>query len=88
MTAGSTNQTGTGANSADPVTQKYPGVPYGPWDFNSRCEIQGSDYQNNANAIRNCYLVGLNDLNQVIMLEIKYINLKITNFPHFRIKIM
>uniref|UniRef100_A0A914W7E2 Alpha-amylase n=1 Tax=Plectus sambesii TaxID=2011161 RepID=A0A914W7E2_9BILA len=47
--------------------ESFPGVPYGSGDTNdARChhDIDGSDYQNNANNVRECRLVGLLDLNQ------------------------
>lgn len=65
MTGGQVNQTGTGGSPSDPVNQKYPTVPYGPSDFNPVCSINGDDYHKNADRVRNCQLVGLNDLNQV-----------------------
>ena len=41
--------------------QSYPSVPFGSNDFHQPyCEIY--DY-NNPDEVRNCYLVGLNDLN-------------------------
>ena len=45
-----------------PYLQSYPAVPYGTNDFHKpKCEIY--DY-NNPEEVRNCYLVGLNDLDQ------------------------
>jgi alpha-amylase len=41
--------------------KQWPGVPFGPNDFNPRCDIY--DY-NNIYEVRNCWLVGLADLNQ------------------------
>lgn len=53
--------TGTGGSSANNVAMQWPGVPYGPGDFNPRCTIYTymDRYQ-----VRNCWLVGLADLNQ------------------------
>lgn len=51
--------TGTNGNSADINAKTWPGVPYGPNDFNPRCDI--NDY-NNRDQVRNCWLVGLADL--------------------------
>lgn len=54
--------TGTGGSTADPGAREFPAVPYGPNDFNQpRCEINN---WNNVDEIRNCNLVGLEDLNQ------------------------
>ncbi|KAI6187918.1 Glycosyl hydrolase and Alpha-amylase domain containing protein [Aphelenchoides besseyi] len=47
--------------------EQFPGVPYGPGDFNDpRCDhdIEGSDYQNNAWDVKTCRLSGLLDLDQ------------------------
>merc|ERR1712121_200878 len=52
--------TGTGGSSYNGNNEDYPGVPYGSGDFHQPyCEI--GNY-NNANEVRNCYLVSLNDL--------------------------
>ena len=52
---------GTGGSSFNGGNQEYPGVPFGSGDFHQPyCEI--SNY-NNADEVRNCYLVSLNDLN-------------------------
>lgn len=52
---------GTAGSFANPQERLWPAVPYGPGDFNPRCEIH--DW-NNPIEIRNCELVGLHDLNQ------------------------
>src|SRR5207249_3027648 len=64
----SNSGTGTGGSSYDSGSQSYSGVPYGSNDFNtcdkcgtSSCNIE--DYQN-ADQVRNCRLVGMNDLDQ------------------------
>ncbi|CAI2354046.1 unnamed protein product [Caenorhabditis sp. 36 PRJEB53466] len=47
--------------------QSFPEVPYSLEDFNNaKCDgdIQGSDYQNSAEHVKDCRLVGLLDLNQ------------------------
>ncbi|KAF5298169.1 hypothetical protein FQA39_LY02593 [Lamprigera yunnana] len=64
MTGGSTIQIGTGGNSADPTTKDYPAVPFSKLDFHAGCIIYDSDYQYQPDRVRNCDLVGLNDLNQ------------------------
>ncbi|XP_023334511.1 alpha-amylase [Eurytemora carolleeae] len=51
---------GTGGSSYDGPSESYPGVPFSNLDFHQPyCEI--SNY-NDANDVRNCYLVSLNDL--------------------------
>lgn len=55
-----TQGTGTGGSSGNPNTLEFPGVPFGSGDFNPRCDI--NDY-NDRNQVRNCWLVGLPDLN-------------------------
>jgi len=51
---------GTGGSGYDGPNENYPGVPFGNQDFHQPyCEI--SNY-NDANDVRNCYLVSLNDL--------------------------
>lgn len=58
---------GTGGSSFDSGSESYPGVPYSAFDFNDGNCYTGSgsieDY-GDANQVRNCKLVGLNDLNQ------------------------
>ncbi|KAF5276538.1 hypothetical protein FQR65_LT03968 [Abscondita terminalis] len=76
MTGGSTQQVGTGGSSADPTTQNYPAVPYSSWDFHEPCTIENDDYAHNAERVRNCYLVGLNDLDQ----RKDYVRQKIVEF--------
>lgn len=53
--------TGTGGSSADNGNKQWPGVPFGPNDFNPRCDINN---YNDVYQVRNCWLVGLADLNQ------------------------
>lgn len=53
--------TGTGGSSADNNGKQWPAVPFGPNDFNPRCDIQN---YNDIYQVRNCWLVGLADLNQ------------------------
>lgn len=65
MSEGQSMQRGTGESIAESIRLHYPGVPYGPSDFNSYCTIKDSDYIDNPSAVRNCQLVYLNDLNQV-----------------------
>ncbi|XP_058467619.1 alpha-amylase A-like [Malaya genurostris] len=55
-----TSGTGTGGSKVDVEALDFPAVPYGSGDFNPKCEI--NDY-NNAEEVRNCWLVGLPDLN-------------------------
>ncbi|EEZ98454.1 alpha-amylase [Tribolium castaneum] len=71
MSAG--NGVGTGGSLANASHKFYPGVPYGPDDFNKNCEI--TNFDNNENA-RNCELVGLKDLNQ----SKKYVKGKIIEY--------
>uniref|UniRef100_A0A336M993 alpha-amylase n=1 Tax=Culicoides sonorensis TaxID=179676 RepID=A0A336M993_CULSO len=54
------NGAGTGGTQAYPSRKEFPGVPYGPTDFNSDCEI---NYQDPVK-VRNCPLLGMPDLNQ------------------------
>lgn len=61
MSAG--NGFGTAGNIANATNKYFPGVPYGPNDFHSDCTI--TNFNNKENS-RNCELVGLKDLNQVI----------------------
>ena len=57
-----------------PYLQSYPAVPYGTNDFHKpKCEIY--DY-NNPEEVRNCYLVGLNDLDQ----GAEYVRQKIADY--------
>lgn len=65
--------TGTGGSSADVNNKQWPGVPFGPNDFNPRCDINnyGDIYQ-----VRNCWLVGLADLKQ----GSQYVRDKIVDF--------
>lgn len=55
-----TTGTGTGGSSGNEQTLQFPAVPYGPGDFNPRCNINN---YNDVNQVRNCWLVGLPDLN-------------------------
>jgi len=43
MTADFPDATGVGGTTADTYNKQYPGVPYGPGDFNPTCEI--TDWQ-------------------------------------------
>lgn len=52
---------GTGGSTAESGALQYPAVPYGPNDFNPRCDINN---YNDPYQVRNCWLVGLPDLNQ------------------------
>jgi len=61
MTGHGDSGTGTAGSSYDGNSESYPGVPFGSNDFHQPyCEIQN---YNNADEVRNCYLVSLNDLN-------------------------
>lgn len=53
--------TGTAGSSADHDGKHWPGVPFGPNDFNPKCDI--TNY-NDINQVRNCWLLNLADLNQ------------------------
>merc|ERR1719481_1216394 len=51
---------GTGGSGFNGGSQDYPGVPFSSLDFHQPyCDIQN---YGNADEVRNCYLVGLNDL--------------------------
>ncbi|XP_053683306.1 alpha-amylase 1-like [Sabethes cyaneus] len=65
-----TNGVGTGGSHVDSSGLDFPAVPYGSADFNPPCEIY--DY-NDAYQVRNCWLVGLPDLN----LGIEYVRNRI-----------
>lgn len=52
---------GVGGSQSNPGGPHFPGVPFGPGDFNPDCAI--TDY-NNREQVRNCRLVGMPDLNQ------------------------
>ncbi|EDS43917.1 alpha-amylase B [Culex quinquefasciatus] len=56
-----TGDGGTGGSTGSSQTLGFPGVPYSALDFNPRCSL--NDF-NNAIEVRNCWLVGLPDLNQ------------------------
>lgn len=59
MAAGGSGQ-GTAGSNWDGGSQDFGAVPFSAWDFHQPyCEI--NDY-NNVYEVRNCYLVGLNDL--------------------------
>ncbi|KAB0790566.1 hypothetical protein PPYR_15038 [Photinus pyralis] len=64
MSGGTQQQQGSAGNTGNPANLAYPAVPYSSWDFHERCSIEGGDYQHDAGRVRNCYLVGLSDLNQ------------------------
>ena len=58
---GQMSGTGSGGSGFDGDNQSYPSVPFGPDDFHQPfCKIYDYD---NPNEVRNCYLLGLNDLN-------------------------
>ena len=65
MTGGMSGM-GTAGDQFDGSAERYPGVPYGPNDFNGQeaCHTgDGSIHNyNDPNEVRNCKLVGLNDL--------------------------
>lgn len=63
---------GTGGTMAYASKKEFPGVPYGPNDFNSDCDI---DYQDPVK-VRNCPLLGMPDLNQ----GTEYVREKISEF--------
>jgi len=72
--------TGTGGSSADNGGKYWPGVPYGPNDFNPRCDINN---YNDIYQVRNCWLVGLADLNQ----GTEYVRGKIVDFMNHLINL-
>ncbi|XP_068236149.1 alpha-amylase 1-like [Palaemon carinicauda] len=58
---------GTGGTTFDSSAESYPGVPYSGFDFNDgNCHTSSGTIEDygDANQVRNCKLVGLNDLNQ------------------------
>lgn len=57
-----TSGSGTGGSSCDVSSRSYPSVAYGSGDFHSQCDINN---YNDANNVRNCWLSGLPDLDQV-----------------------
>jgi len=63
---------GTGGSSYNPGSLDYPGVPYGPYDFNGKgqCGTASGNIENYGDAIqlRNCELLGLKDLDQRILM--------------------
>jgi alpha-amylase len=65
--------TGTAGSSADVNGKQWPGVPFGPNDFNPRCDINN---YNDVNQVRNCWLVGLADLKQ----SSQYVRDKVVEF--------
>lgn len=67
------SKTGTGGSTADTDGLQWPGVPFGPNDFNPRCPI--SNYRD-ATQMRNCWLLDLPDLNQ----RNEYVRGKIVDF--------
>ena len=73
MTGNQEPAIGTGGSKADTKNLLYPAVPFGPGDFHQNCQI--NDY-NNPDAVRNCELVGLHDLNQ----SSEYVRHKIDEF--------
>ena len=68
MTGGFGPGTGTGGSNFDGVSLNYPMVPFSSSDFNvqGQCTSKTGDIENyqDADEVRNCKLVGLNDLNQ------------------------
>jgi len=61
MSGHGSSGTGTAGSSFNGGSESYPGVPFGSGDFHQPyCEV--NNYQD-PNNVRNCYLVGLNDLN-------------------------
>ncbi|CAO1441803.1 unnamed protein product [Diamesa hyperborea] len=61
MTRGNNELVGTAKTTADPSKLQYPGVPYGPDEFNEFCLIKN---YSNAFEVRNCRLEEMPDLNQ------------------------
>lgn len=53
---------GTDGSTCDVGSRSYPAVPYGGGDFHPQCDINN---YNDANQVRNCWLSGLPDLDQV-----------------------
>lgn len=77
MTEDAEPANGSGGAIAHPQNFSYPAVPYSLKDFHTPpCQIQDSDYHNNATAVRICELNGLHDLNQTK----QYVQSKIINF--------
>ncbi|XP_071521195.1 pancreatic alpha-amylase 2a5-like isoform X2 [Panulirus ornatus] len=62
-----TGTVATGGTTFDAGSESYPGVPYSAFDFNdANCYTASGTIENygDAEQVRNCKLVGLNDLNQ------------------------
>ena len=51
MTADYPNAIGVGGTTADTYNRQYPGVPFGPGDFNPTCEV--INYQDPVNVSNN-----------------------------------
>lgn len=64
-----TSGTGTGGSSVDVGARSYPAVPFGGGDFHSQCDI--NNYRDASN-VRNCWLSGLPDLDQVIYIFFQF----------------
>lgn len=74
------SSTGTGGSIADTNGLQWPGVPFGPNDFNPSCQI--TDYRD-ATQMRNCWLLDLPDLNQ----GTEYVRGKIVDFMNHLISL-
>merc|ERR1712079_623086 len=69
MTGHGQSGTGTGGSGYNGGSLDYPGVPFGYNDFHQPyCEI--NNYQD-PREVRNCYLVSLNDINDLINIGVK-----------------
>ncbi|ELU03285.1 hypothetical protein CAPTEDRAFT_136407 [Capitella teleta] len=64
---------GTGGSAYNTMNMSYAGVPYSALDFNYNCEINN---YNDINQVRNCKLVGLQDL----ALSKRYVREKIADY--------
>ncbi|XP_055587963.1 alpha-amylase A-like [Uranotaenia lowii] len=64
---------GTGGSTSDVGAKQFPGVPYGPGDFNPPCGIY--DYTD-PYQVRNCWLVGMPDLNY----DVAYVRDTVVNY--------
>lgn len=87
MTGGGESGRGTGGTSFNPGSLQFPGVPFGPTDFNGggQCQTGDGSIHNygSANEVRNCRLVGLLDL----MLGKDYVRQKVAGYMNHLISI-
>lgn len=77
---------GSGGTSFSSGSKSFPGVPYGPNDFNdARCKTSSGNIENynDIYQVRNCKLVGLPDLST----DSEYVRNKIADYLNYLIDI-